>query len=373
MNSLLIYDNSSTGHHFEFLKHLIDHISLQKIRTEFVFLVHPDLLPKLEVLNTLQCKFIPTEASYKSLYEEFNLITRTLIQYNCNKVIFMQLDGYVESFLGVSYLSRLPCSITGILFRSCFRFPKNSLKPVVKRFRNLLLLKYLVFKKKNSQLFVLNDAKSAEQYNLWFFKKNIFYYLPDPLYVNTPIEGHIVEASDNNTLLICGSIDFRKNVKNILKSIDFLKPEMKNVIKIRIVGKVKDYYMEEFNHEVAEFRSKHRDVKIDIENQLVSDEYLHDSIASATIVMIPYIAFYASSGILGKAANYGIPVISSSKGVLGDLVKQYHLGEVTDEESPEAIAEAIYKCLKSKDFTHFGFKKYLHDKSPSNFANILLG
>jgi glycosyltransferase involved in cell wall biosynthesis len=222
-------------------------------------------------------------------------------------------------------------------------------------------------------LFVLNDEKSAKQFNTWVKGLKNFLYIPDPLYVNTPTNsGQYMETSADQTLLICGSIDFRKNVKNILKSIDFLKPEIKNVIKIRIVGKVKDYYMEEFNHEVAEFRHKHRDVKVDIENRLVSDEYLHDSIASATIVMIPYIAFYASSGILGKAANYGIPVISSSKGVLGELVKQYHLGEVTDEKSPEAIAEAIYKCFRSQEMTHTGFEKYLKDKSPLYFADRLL-
>ncbi|HHV77987.1 MAG TPA: glycosyltransferase family 4 protein [Syntrophothermus lipocalidus] len=66
---------------------------------------------------------------------------------------------------------------------------------------------------------------------------------------------------------------------------------------------------------------------------------------SADLVILPYTLFYSQSGVLLQAYRYGIPVVVSDKGALGETVRSDITGIVVESLTPVAFAEAMVRLL----------------------------
>lgn len=63
-----------------------------------------------------------------------------------------------------------------------------------------------------------------------------------------------------------------------------------------------------------------------------------------------------SSGSVGYAAYLGKPVIGPAKGLLGQLIRDYNLGIIIDEISPQYIKQALLMDLPSIDGSSYSIE-----------------
>ena len=73
---------------------------------------------------------------------------------------------------------------------------------------------------------------------------------------------------------------------------------------------------------------------------------MENAFEQSDVVLIPYLGFYFSSGLLGHAAKYSKYIITSNKGVMYDLVETYHLGTTVHADFPLSIAQAVSNFIK---------------------------
>lgn len=65
---------------------------------------------------------------------------------------------------------------------------------------------------------------------------------------------------------------------------------------------------------------------------------------SADVVALPYRTdFLGTSGVLGRAAVHGVPIVGTRVGEIGDVISDYDLGAVVRPNDPAALAAAIQR------------------------------
>jgi glycosyltransferase involved in cell wall biosynthesis len=77
----------------------------------------------------------------------------------------------------------------------------------------------------------------------------------------------------------------------------------------------------------------------------VRDEDVSGYFELADIVLAPYQRHVGMSGILLLAAAAGKPVLSSNYGLMGELVRRYHLGLTVNSTILSEITEGLVRCL----------------------------
>lgn len=85
--------------------------------------------------------------------------------------------------------------------------------------------------------------------------------------------------------------------------------------------------------------------KITFYNGYISETDVEQLFASHDICLLAYRNFHAQSGVLYKAAAFGVPLVVSDVGAIGITVKLYELGEVIEGMNPAAIADAVRRLL----------------------------
>ena len=80
------------------------------------------------------------------------------------------------------------------------------------------------------------------------------------------------------------------------------------------------------------------------------------------------------SGILLLAAAAQRPILSSNFGLMGELVRKYHLGLAIDSTIPQEIANGITECLQKspeqlRDRTKM--KEFAAQNSAESFAQVI--
>jgi GT2 family glycosyltransferase/glycosyltransferase involved in cell wall biosynthesis len=84
-----------------------------------------------------------------------------------------------------------------------------------------------------------------------------------------------------------------------------------------------------------------RDRRIEWIDGFVEPERVPELFARAHAVVLPYTDFEAQSGVLHTAIEYGVPVIVSDVGGLGETVRALGIGIVVPPRDPVALADAL--------------------------------
>src|SRR5215211_7916726 len=65
----------------------------------------------------------------------------------------------------------------------------------------------------------------------------------------------------------------------------------------------------------------------------------------SSLVVLPYTSFSAQSGVLHDALAYGLPVVVTDVGALGESVRRWGIGQVVPPDDDAALAGAIREML----------------------------
>ena len=110
-----------------------------------------------------------------------------------------------------------------------------------------------------------------------------------------------------------------------------------------------------------------------------TNEYIDDPLCieyffkSVSHLVLPYRDFHGSSGVMLQALEYGIPVLAPENGIIGHLIKKYHLG-ATYAELINGSLEIEFNKFKHIDPSIFenDIKTYMTFQSAERLKTILV-
>lgn len=384
----LIYESSFTGHRREYVAHLMKFIISQpQLWNRYTFILHQtmkDLLGHLTCEEHYQIKFIEFTNSYSNSIErsfkEWGLVSKIIRESGgFGEIIFLDIDPYL-SLLVSKRFKKFNLSVRGILFAPYIHFKerKGSFWFFVRHVCTSYFFQKISvsFNPNIRKLLILNEKTYLPLLNKQL--KNVFQFLPDPIDdsliktdSDTEQRTHIkygIGAGKKN-LLLFGSIDERKNLINIINALLILPASLKQRIHFVIAGKfngdVKEKYLTHIN------KHKHQ-ISIAYSDEFINDEEREVLFENCDFVLMPYIKYYGSSGILGHAIKHNKRVIVSNKGLVSRMVTEYNLGKTVDPENINEIKDAIQELLLDDHQSSYDSRKFIEEYSPFNFSKTLL-
>jgi len=359
MNNRIIYDSAITGHHSEYISHLVDYLLKSESKEIFYFIVSEEF--KIQFFNIVdktkgnpsivwefipkkQCDFFQGLPLYKRSFKELAIVDSYAKKFNVQKVLLL----YFNIFQLALIFKRYSFEISGILFLQFYRMQKNTFSEKLKYYRKYLITKLYSRNSKIKTVFVLNDDKTTAFLNKKF-NTNKFKMLPDPipqydqeagfnLYEYYKIPQH------KKVLLHPGAIDHRKGTFEIIEAIDLLQENETVEYAILIVGRAKPDVEKLILEKLAALKNTNFTIVFD--NSFVSNERLKSLFMQSFAILMPYKNPEASSGILGHAASSNKKVIVPKSGLIGDIVTKYNLGIVMDTPRAYEIGNAIKKLAE---------------------------
>ena len=117
-------------------------------------------------------------------------------------------------------------------------------------------------------------------------------------------------------------------------------------------GVVREEIKEEF-YQLADELKEYLELKI--YDDFVSFQVIEELCASSDYLLAPYENTGQSSGVIAYAAKYSIPVIGPAQGLLGKLIRRYHLGICLDTVDANGLKNLFQseKLDKSKINTNY--------------------
>lgn len=252
----------------------------------------------------------------------------------CEIMVFMMIE---ESFFGFFLTSIFRAfqgkKTTGLLFR---------LKPVVfakniRMYIKGIILKFLCLFK-SIRIFSIHDPsllpKGSTYVTDWIYDFQLWDFS------DSPIRREIIDdrvkrndeltRSDPITIVALGSQDENKGIIDLIRLIKLRNSINSNQV-FKIYGKLDPIYENELLSVMS-----HRDVCI---NDYVSNEILWQGYKEADLIWAFYSPKYdQASGVAGRAAQFGVPVIVRSDSIISNTFKNLNIKAFSIEESSDVLS-----------------------------------
>ena len=375
MKKTLIFDEQIAGHHLEYIHHLYMG-GLEKINEDFVFFLSPDFkkvstnlvwptAPNITIkyIADADISKLNKNKLLKSLYLS-KILRRISREYSISHIFLVSLMQFLP-FLPLVLNKRI--RVSGIVYLIyLYRWKKSSFfVRVSDLLKYLLLSRFKIFE----NIYLLNDSVAPVYLNKKY-KTSVFKYLPDPF---VPVSVDSIKnlreelriPLDKIVLLHFGALSDRKGTISILKAIAIANENILSHCCFIFAGKVFDDIKESF-YSLTNDLEKH--TQIVIFDTFCSYDYIGSLCLTSNYILMPYKDSEQSSGVLGYAAQFKVPVVGPSVGLLGKLIKKYKLGLLLENCSE----------IKLKDFINgiydIDFKvktSYTEEKTVLLFINTI--
>lgn len=387
MYKFLFFDPAITGHHSEYIGHIVNYLSDNEIKDkDFFFIVHPefsknfpDIFEKASRIKNVTWQQITHQefakfkkgSRIKRYIAEFRVLHTYAKRFNVDHVCCLSINTlqYISVFFKTSY------TLSGILFLQFYRLPKNTMRQKITYSKRYYASKLSRLNSKLNRIFILNDEKTTAFMNKEF-KTTIFKMLPDPIpqlqpQQNFDIYQHYEIDHNRKIFLHIGALGNRKGTVEVVESVRFLKKENQDKIAILLVGKAgSDVEANAILMALKESKTK-SDVPLIWDRRFVPSPVMKSLFDQCKAVLMPYKNAEFSSGILGHAAAANKPVIATGSGLIRELVEEFNLGVLLDTTSAETIASKIEELLFF-DFNSGGQDHFLESHHPDIFAKMLI-
>jgi glycosyltransferase involved in cell wall biosynthesis len=375
----LIYDSKITGHHSEYISHLIYYISsILENEDKYYFILNhsfkikfPDIITGIDNKENIFLIEITNEEQKKcnkGRFSNFKIMNNYASLYNIRHCLLLDLSVFELSLI----FFRPSYKISGILFMPFYRMRKNKVRDKIRYIRRYILTWLLSKNSKIKTIFVLNDDECVTYLNERFSNK--YSLLPDPIPLYPSIDNFDIYNEykidrKRKIFLHIGSLREDKGTLDILDSIPYIPKDKREKICLLFIGKCLNFNCFEFMfiEKIKYYQNKYS-VQIVFENNFVSNKKMKSLFEQSQCILIPYRNVEGSSGILGHAVLASRPVIGPSDGLLGKFIREYNLGKtiINISDIADSITQYIdYKNIKLNN-------SFLINKNPSNFSDILL-
>lgn len=380
----IIYDSAITGHHTEYINHLVNYVVDSKSEDKYYFIVSaelkvkfPEIINKSKEYSSIIWEFIP-EARVKKIHglslAQRSFAELALVEEYAKKLAVKDVCLlYFNIFQIALIFKRTSFNIKGILFLQFFRMAKDNWRSKLKYYRKYVTTKLCSYNSKITTVFILNDQTTVDYLNSEF-KTTKFRMLPDPIPVYNEEEGFDLYnyyniPKNKKILLHPGAIDPRKGTYEIIEAVDFLQSKETNEYAILIVGKAKTEIETVIQEKFKTLKNKKFIIVFD--NTFVTSERLKSLFVQSYAVLMPYKNPEASSGILGHAAIANKCVLAPDSGLIGDIIKTHKLGVLINMPIAIDIAKGIERlCNCTTD--NILATEFVSDHSVEVFSRSLL-
>lgn len=389
MKSTLIYSIEITGHHTEYISHLIDYIGRKEGDMHYFFVLHPEFKLKFpDILNkALACPYITiVEITNNELFKinkgntlaksinNYRLLLKYAIHFNVVHLTLLHFNLFIFSLS----IYRPKYEISGILFHPFYRIEKNSLRSNLLYIRKFVQTYLFALNRQIKTIFILNDNKTTNYLNRQF-KTNIFKVLPDPIPEWTPIPDFSINEkysikNARRIFLHIGALEERKGTFEILDSFNFLNSGIRRDICLLIIGKANSETHQAIISKVSDLKTRFPEIEIIYKNEFISNSLMKSLFEQSEFVLVPYKNTESSSGIIGHAIAAGTIIIGPNRGLIGELINSYIHSITLDEINPESIALGINKALSESKIYHKDsiWQDYIDSHTSESFARIML-
>jgi glycosyltransferase involved in cell wall biosynthesis len=169
------------------------------------------------------------------------------------------------------------------------------------------------------------------------------------------------QPSRDFTVGLFGSLHPRKGVITFLEAAE-LMPDTQFIL----AGKLE----RNFSEEQIRFIRKIRPNVLSYLHYIPNESYFNGFVEQCNVVFAAYHDFPHSSNLLSKSAYFRKPIIVSDGFLMASRVRKYGIGEVVEQNNPEAVKTAIEK-IKSGIFS-YKYDEYNRVHSEENIKHVLI-
>lgn len=348
MPTSLLYTNTVSGHHLEYLHHLYD-ACLRMTDRQFVFVVPEQFVTVRHQFEWAEAQHITFD--YLTVAEAAACTQGGMLacSWRICRVVKRRIKKHkADRVFAITLMAHLPFApfvygrkvkLSGIIYKIYL----YEWKAASWLRRAMDVLKYGLMRTFGcfDRIFILNDRAAARRLNR-IYRTTKFHYLPDP-YVGLPqaaernqTRRELGLAEDQRLLFHFGALAERKGTMRIVESLAHLDEEQCRRYVFLFAGRVQADIREAFYAGVEAQKGR---VRVIVEDDFCSYERLASLCAASDLLLMPYLETAQSSGVIGYASQFGTPVLASDRGLIGKLVRRYGLGYRTSVD-PEALAAA---------------------------------
>lgn len=398
---IMIFELSFGGHYPEYISHLINYWCEHNIPGKLNIVVSPqffqqhfDVVKLVENYNSEEIKFITiTPKEFANLrpfntsinrniraWQEFKLIKKYAFKLKPNHIFFPYFDTrQIPIILGEC----LPCAYSGIYFRPSFHYKyfanyHSSWRDKLQQWREKFSLSKVLNNSQLKTLFCLDPF--AIKYINETNRENKAVYLPDPVQVYSNLSSNLDKLKLSleidhyrQVYLLFGDLSKRKGLDKLLEAIALLPSNLCQKLCLLLVGSMTENNYKKCLSTITQLTNS-LPVQIVIKNQYIPETEIQNYFELADVILAPYQRHVGMSGILNRAAVAQKPILSSSYGLMGEIIRRYQLGLAVDSTKVTAIAEGLTEFLiKSPDkyCDLDSMKRYAEQNSPQHFANVI--
>jgi glycosyltransferase involved in cell wall biosynthesis len=394
VKEILIFEPSAGGHQMHHVNLIVQSCSKAGIEG-LTLLTTPNSLrhPSADALRQranggcLNIETVnPSENSYRlldrvhpTLRQQFlhsSLLRRALLQCGGRKrfshIFVPFFDAHVLWPLSLRLSSVEGISISGIVMRTKHHMPHMGVeiepRPFLKAEK--FVYKLALRRKDVCKLFTL-DPFFAD-----YAKNDRVVYIPDPATFSPSTSRSRAReslgiADDQFMILVYGLLDQRKAVPALLKAMTDARVS-KNV-GVLLAGVQKLEVQSCVDGPIGQALCS--DGRLIVRNGYVPEDEEDNLFCAADVVWICYVNAEGPSGVLAKAGRAARPVISSSKGVCGRIVRDGKFGWLANPHCVESVGAAIraaYAEIPQREEASRNVARRFEKHTPENFARPIV-
>ena len=379
----LAFEMQTGGHHPSYIRNFalqwaekIPAASIDFIVTRLFFDLHSEVVQLVNSVDPgrIRIHCLETEEDYRvrveSRLREFagwKIFCRYARKLKADKAMLMYSDHFQIPMLTGQ---RSPCPVSCIYFRPTFHYGQfREYQPTWKQrlaaWRKQLLVRRLLKMRQLDALYCL-DPFAVEYIEEHFSSPARIRRLPDSFVRHEIPAARLERLKDElgvqpgrKALLLLGILDSRKGPIQLLDAIAELEDDVKRRACLLIVGKIDPSIEAEVIRKCEEL-SQQQLIQIVLKNEYITDTLVQDYYQVSDIALTTYQQHMGMSSALIRAALAGIPVLSSSYGLMGELVQRHRLGLVVDTAQRSDFARGLKESILLEKEQVFDGKSALH-------------
>ena len=124
---------------------------------------------------------------------------------------------------------------------------------------------------------------------------------------------------------------------------------------------------------IKQLQLKSPEADIKLEDRYIDFFEMGVELMAADCMLIPYVGFSGSSGILGHACRTGKPMIACKEGLIGELVRNLDVGLTVDPRDVDAFCRCLRIALRGDlPFDKKAASKYAMEADYKKFSETLI-